>query len=71
MQTTRRRERGGTATEYAIVAGVIAVGVIGGVFALQRKVNATLNTVPTMAATAPASASSGTSPAVPAYTIKL
>jgi pilus assembly protein Flp/PilA len=38
-------ERGATAVEYALMVGLIAVGIIGAVVALKTKVSGTLNKV--------------------------
>jgi pilus assembly protein Flp/PilA len=38
-------ERGATAVEYALMVGLIAVGIIGAVVALKNKVGGTLNKV--------------------------
>ncbi len=38
-------ERGATAVEYALMVGLIAVGIIGAVVALKDKISGTLNKV--------------------------
>jgi pilus assembly protein Flp/PilA len=38
-------ERGATAVEYALMVGLIAVGIIGAVVALKDKIGGTLNKV--------------------------
>jgi pilus assembly protein Flp/PilA len=38
-------ERGATAVEYALMVGLIAVGIIGAVVALKDKIGSTLNKV--------------------------
>lgn len=38
-------ERGATAVEYALMVGLIAVGIITAVVALKNKVSSTFNTV--------------------------
>jgi pilus assembly protein Flp/PilA len=40
-------ERGATAVEYALMVGLIAVGIIGAVVTLKDKIGSTLNKVQT------------------------
>jgi pilus assembly protein Flp/PilA len=44
-------ERGATAVEYALMVGLIAVGIIGAVVTLKDKIGGTLNKVSTTVAT--------------------
>jgi pilus assembly protein Flp/PilA len=45
LEEIRDRETGATAVEYALMVGLIAVGIIGAVAALRNKVSATFNNV--------------------------
>jgi pilus assembly protein Flp/PilA len=45
LEEIRDRETGATAVEYALMVGLIAVGIIGAVAALRNKVSSTFNNV--------------------------
>jgi pilus assembly protein Flp/PilA len=45
LEDVRDRETGATAVEYALMVGLIAVGIIGAVAALRNKVASTFNNV--------------------------
>lgn len=45
VRRSQIEERGATAVEYALMVGLIAVGIIGAVVALKNKVSRTFNTV--------------------------